>query len=140
MSLNFCLEFGIMKKLLGEDFKKIMGTIANSALILLRKVSFLWLLSLIFIIVTFFIILYKIDSRGPAVALHYNVITGVDLFGSKNALYKIPATGLFILVINFFVAHSFKKDGEFLAFLAAIVTLIISLSLFASVLFLLKVN
>lgn len=109
-------------------------------LLSVNKILFLWIASLIFTIITFLLIYYKVSSVEPSVILHYNIITGVDLFGKKISLYKIPLTGLFVFAINYFISRSLKKDKEFLSFLASVLTLIVSSTLLVAVIFLLKVN
>jgi hypothetical protein len=65
---------------------------------------------------------------------------GVDLFGDKANLYKIPGIGLFILIVNILITRLVKNDRQFLSFLSALITLLISVALCVSVIFLLKVN
>lgn len=104
------------------------------------KVLFLWIFSIIFIIISFLLLWYKVDSKAPSVILHYNIITGVDLFGSKINLYKIPGTGLFVILVNFFISRYIKQDRAFIGFLAALLSFIMACTLLVATFLLLRVN
>jgi hypothetical protein len=104
------------------------------------KILFLWGLSIVLLIVTFAAVYYKIHSGPQLIALHYNVIVGVDLVAGKNSLFKVPLTGLVIGVVNYFLPRLIKFEPEFLSFLAGLVTVLIQLLLLASVIFLFRVN
>lgn len=115
-----------------EFLKKIFGSV--------DKLLFLWIGSIILIIITFLLLWFKIDPHQTTVILHYNVITGVDLSGGKTNLYKIPATGLFLIVVNFFIVKYINRDKGFLAFIASLVTFIMCFALLAATLLILRLN
>ena len=104
------------------------------------KILFLWGLAVVLLIVTFAAVYYKIHSGPEQIALHYNVIVGVDLVSNKGNLFKVPITGLVIGVVNYFIPRFVKFEPEFVSFLAGIVTVFIELLLLVSVLFLFRVN
>lgn len=104
------------------------------------KILFLWGLSLVLLIVTFAAVYYKIHSGPELIALHYNVIVGVDLVANKSNLFKIPVAGLVIGVLNLFLPRLIRTDREFIMFLGGLITLIIQILLLVSVLFLFRVN
>lgn len=105
-----------------------------------REIWFLWLLCLISNIITFFIIRYKINPGNRPLALHYNVLVGVDWFGAGKNLYFIPAIGLVIAAANLMLFKTLGKDENFLSFLTAFVSLSIQIILLFAVLFLASIN
>ena len=77
--------------------------------LLRNRIWFLWVASAIFIIISFLIIYFKIkpqESPDVPVALHYNVLVGVDLYGRSRNLFLIPLTGL--IIFTFFLFNSVK--------------------------------
>jgi hypothetical protein len=48
-----------------------------------NTVLFLWLGTVVTIIITFLAVYLKIKSAPQVVALHYNIIVGVDVLGSR---------------------------------------------------------
>ncbi len=103
-------------------------------------ILFLWGLTGIFIIIAFLIAHYKIKSAPATVALHYNVIGGVDLLGKKTDYYKIPLAGLVIGGINFAAYRFATNRRDFAAFLCALVSALAGLILLSALLFLSSVN
>lgn len=105
------------------------------------RILFLWYGSAILVIITFFLVQFKIRPHGDfPVALHYNVLIGVDAFGRGAAVYIIPAASLFVLAFNFLLYKSLARREKFLAFLTAVVAVIVSFVLCAAVVFLFQVN
>jgi len=104
------------------------------------KVLFLWVGSFILNIITFFFIHYKIHPSNRTLALHYNVVVGVDWYGPGKNLYSIPLAALLITVANIVLFRAVKKNQFFLSFLAGIITLIVQIIFLTAVLFLSKVN
>lgn len=107
---------------------------------LFKEIWFLWTLCLIFNIITFFLIKYKVRPNGQTLALHYNVLVGVDWYGPGNNLYFIPAVGLIISLANFLLYYLLRDDKNFLSFLAPFVSLSVQLILLFAALFLAGVN
>ncbi|MCL5008971.1 MAG: hypothetical protein M1400_01365 [Patescibacteria group bacterium] len=101
---------------------------------------FLWALCLIFNIITFLFIYYKILPSGNTFALKYNVITGVEWYGKGYNLYQIPLVGLAILSLNYLLSRLLRHRADFLAAMAIFVTLVVQLLLLAAALFLKTVN
>ena len=88
-----------------------------------------------FNIITFLFIYYKIHPTDATLALHYNVLSGVDLYGKGITLYNIPAAGLAIAVANFIFFRMIKNEQRFLSFLSAFVSAGVQIVLLAAVLF-----
>ncbi len=105
-----------------------------------KEIWFLWLLGIIFNIITFFAVRYKIRPSDETLALHYNVLIGVDWFGSGNNLYLIPLTGLIILAVNFSAFYFLKESENLLSFLTAFVSLVVQIILLSSIFLLAGVN
>lgn len=64
------------------------------------------------------------------IILHYNVYFGVDMLGDWKNLFLLPAVGLILFFINFFLSFYFYRRKERIAsYLLLIATLMIQLSL-----------
>lgn len=64
------------------------------------------------------------------IILHYNVYFGVDMLGDWKNLFLLPAVGLILFFINFFLSLYFYRRKERIAsYLLLIATLMIQLSL-----------
>lgn len=107
------------------------------------RIWFLWIVSVLFLSISFLLIYYKIkpqDNPDVPVALHYNVVVGVDLYGNGRNLFLIPLTGLIIFVLNVVVYRLLRRRQRLLAEFVVFATATVSFVLFAATLFLLRVN
>lgn len=105
------------------------------------KFLFLWGAVFLVAIITLLLIHFKIKPHGNMpVALHYNVVIGVDSFGKGSTLYAIPGVTLIIAGFNYIVYQALGPEDKFLAWLAAGMSLAVAIVLCSAVLFLLKVN
>ena len=105
-----------------------------------RGVLFLWVGTLVSIILSLLLIHYKIRPGSESLPLHYNVLVGVDLLGPGSSLYRIPAIGVVVVVINFLLSKFVKSPSNLLSYLAAFVSFVVGLVLLFGVLFLLRVT
>lgn len=105
-----------------------------------RTLLFLWIVAIASIIVTFFVIRYKIKPGNSAMALHYTILSGVDVYGRGTTIYQIPIIGLVVVLVNFALYRSLRRSRDFLAFLAALVSVAVGLALLLAVIFLLRVT
>ena len=103
---------------------------------LFTKIWFLWLACLAFNIITFLFIYFKISPGNKTLALHYNILVGVDRYGSGKNLYFLPGIGLVISAVNFVLYRAFKDGEDFLAGLTVLVSLCVQMILLAATLFL----
>src|SRR6185436_15354883 len=87
------------------------------------NVLFLWALCLIFNIITFLFIFYKIRSGTQTLILHSNVLVGAEWYGKGKNLYFLPTIGLAILVVNFILYKKLKGSSIFYAPLCVFVSL-----------------
>lgn len=115
-------------------------TWANKLKISFGNIWFLWALCLVFNIITFLFLYFKIHPGNKTLALHYNVLVGVEWYGRGKNLYFIPGVGLAISSINFILYRAFKTYDNFLPFLCVFVSLSAQIILLAAVLFLATVN
>jgi hypothetical protein len=106
----------------------------------LSNVWFLWALCLIFNIITFLFIYFKIHPGNKTLALHYNILVGVQWYGKGKNLYFIPGIGLAISAINYVLYKALKDNKFFLSLLTVFVSICAQLILLTAVLFLAKVN
>ncbi|MBI5530144.1 MAG: hypothetical protein HY918_01445 [Candidatus Doudnabacteria bacterium] len=104
------------------------------------NIWFLWVLCLIFNIITFLFILIKISPGEQTLALRYNVLAGVEWYGKGKNLYFIPGVGLVITGVNFTLFRALKNNENFLISLTVFASLSVQVVLFISALFLAKVN
>jgi hypothetical protein len=100
----------------------------------------MWGSAAVLFIVTLVAVFFKINNAPETIALHYNIIIGVNEVGNKYELLKIPLTGLLIGIINFVLARVQKFDKTFLPFLAGLVTVIANALLLIATLFLFSVS
>lgn len=105
-----------------------------------NTILFLWAGCIAINIIAFLFIYYKIAPSHKTLALHYNVMVGVDWHGSGNNLYNVPAVAFCITVINFVFFRALKNQKSFLSYISAASTLAIQLILLVALLFLAKIN
>ncbi len=103
-------------------------------------ILFLWVSTLVVIIITFLAAYLKIRSAPQTLALHYNVIVGVDVLGSRTKLYQVPLTSLVIAFVNFALVRLMRAQQPFLPLLLAAISLTCALVVLAGMLFLYQVN
>lgn len=113
---------------------------AEKIRLVVANVWFLWSACLIFNIITFLFIYFKIHPGNKTLALHYNVLVGVEWYGPGKNLYFLPAVGLAICGVNFTLYRALKDNKNFLSFLTVFVSLCAQVILLAAALFLAKVN
>jgi len=83
-------------------------------------------------IFAYYIFYNILPETRDLIALHYNVEFGVNLIGSVNNIFILPALGLLIVFINFFLFLSiFKlKNSKFLGHFLLLPALISNIYLF----------
>lgn len=108
--------------------------------IYLTDVWFLWSLCLLLNIITFLFLYFKIHPGTRTLALHYNVLVGVEWYGSGRNLYFIPGAALAVTAANFMLYRALKNKRIFYPPLAVFVSLCVQVIMLFSALFLAKVN
>ena len=106
----------------------------------LDNVWFLWALCLLINIITFLFLYFKIHPGNKTLALHYNVLVGVQWYGKGRNLYYIPGVGFAITALNFVLYRSVKNYPDLPAFLPAFVSVCAELILLTAALSLAQVN
>jgi hypothetical protein len=114
--------------------------LAKKIRIYLTNIWFLWALCLIFNIITFLFIFFKIHPGSNTLALHYNILVGVEWYGKGYNLYFIPAVGLAISAVNYTLFKALSDNTKFLSALTVFVSLCAQIILLAAALFLSRVN
>lgn len=104
------------------------------------NVWFLWGVCLIFNIITFLFIYFKIHPGGQTLALRYNILVGVEWYGRGSNLYLIPGVGLIISGVNFILFKALKNNEDFYSALTVFASFSVQLVLFIAAVFLAKVN
>ena len=104
------------------------------------NIWFLWTVCLIFNIITFLLLYFKIHPGDKTLALRYNVIIGVEWYGKGKNLYFIPGTAAAILFANFILFKKLKGNRTFYSNLCIFASFFVQIILFASTLFLITVN
>jgi hypothetical protein len=115
-------------------------TSAEKFKVYLTNIWFLWAVCLLANIITFLFISFKIHPGNRTLALHYNVLVGVEWYGRGENLYLIPGVGLVISAVNFVLYKAFKDQENFLSYLTVFVSLCVQVILFTAVVALAKVN
>ncbi len=75
-----------------------------------QSLWFLWVGALIINTISFLTIWYKIHPSGLPVALHYTVLSGIDILGPGTELYKVPFIGSLVFVVNLILSFRLRKD------------------------------
>jgi uncharacterized membrane protein len=105
-----------------------------------RQVLFLWIATFVVLIITFLVTYYQVSRSPQTVALHYNVVIGVDVLGHKNRLYQIPLTAVLIAAVNLTINRFLSQRERFLSSALAAISLVSALALLAAVILLGRIN
>jgi hypothetical protein len=104
-----------------------------------HKIHYVWLSGVIVNIITLAFIYTKFNPHTAPLALHYNVLIGVDEYGPGLWLYELPVLGFIIYGLNKYISGKLEVD-YFLQSVLAGMSLVCSLGLLAASLFLMRVN
>ncbi len=75
-----------------------------------------------------------------AIPLHYNVYTGVDLFGSWRRIFTVPIVASIIFVVNTLFAFGLWRRDHVLSYFFVAVMLISEMMAFVSMIFIVLLN
>lgn len=89
-----------------------------------------------------FIWFYSISRLGDGdqYFLHYNIIFGVDLVGSRTRLMHLPGGGLLIFLVNLLLSWWLYGKDKFLARLLGVAAVIAQIFLLAAVILIVGLN
>jgi hypothetical protein len=104
------------------------------------KFKLIWFFSFAINIIAFFWLFFKIHPESRTLALHYNIVVGVDLYGKGYSLYLIPFSGLVINAVNYFLYKKFTGSKIFYKHLFSFTSLCCQLILFLAVFLISRVN
>ncbi len=80
--------------------------------------------SLILNIGLFLFFWFFIKQSDVPIVLHYNVNWGVDILGEVKSIFILPVAGIFILLLNGFLAANFWNKNKTLSYFFTVVTLL----------------
>ena len=110
-----------------------MSIIRTSLVLYQDKLAF-WLInfSILSIVSTWALFLFKRVERDPLAVLHYNIYAGIDALGSWQWLYLLPAIFLLIAALDFWLAVLLWTKARVLSYflLATILIMNFFMSLF----------
>lgn len=102
-----------------------------------RKTSYIYLgIALLINGLTWLLVIITHRSLADSLAiLHYNVIFGIDKIGEPISLYQLPAIGLILIIVNFFVSVLLVRKreqipGQFLLLTAILGNLILLVAVY----------
>ncbi|MBU4332127.1 hypothetical protein KKD19_01270 [Patescibacteria group bacterium] len=98
-----------------------------------KLIVWLGIFALLFNILIWIFIIWRLSAGEELIPLHYNIYFGVDLIGQKNWLFELPLIGLFILAINFLLARVVYNEEKIVSYILSIASLIAQLVLLVAV-------
>lgn len=98
------------------------------------------LTSAILNIILWFIVAGKFGFSADKVALHFNVVYGIDFLGSARQIYQIPLAGLVIGLVNFFLSVKIYAREKLFSYILSLAGLAVQILLLVAVLVLAILN
>ncbi|PIR06435.1 MAG: hypothetical protein COV55_04075 [Candidatus Komeilibacteria bacterium CG11_big_fil_rev_8_21_14_0_20_36_20] len=91
-----------------------------------------WLVnfSVLFILATGSLFLFKKIIQSPLAVLHYNIYAGIDMIGQWQWLYLIPGIVLVVSILNFILATWLWTKQRIWSYFLLTTILLINLSIF----------
>src|SRR3989344_6114574 len=81
-----------------------------------RLIKFNLLFSLLVNILVWLILVRLIRNFSESIIFHYNIYFGVDLLGNWYEIFWLPASGLFIIFLNFILASLFSEKEKIISY------------------------
>ncbi len=81
--------------------------------------------SLILNIGLFLFFLFFIKQSNVPIVLHYNVNWGVDILGEVKSIFILPVAGMFILLLNGFLAANLWGKNKILSYFFTTMTMLV---------------
>lgn len=116
-----------------------MENTVNSEPLWWHKIRYVWMVCLVVNSITLAFIYFKFNPSTIPLALHYNVLIGVDEYGPGLWLYELPILGFIIYILNRYIAGKLEVD-YFLQSVLAGMAMVCSFGILAASLFLMRVN
>ena len=128
----------------GKDRKSLMGQFKlffKNEYFKNKTNDWLLILSIFANIVNWGILAVFIRPTANKIILHYNVYFGVDATGSWKAVFILPAIGVVLLLVNFFLSLHFYRNKEKVAgYILLVAALMIQFSLLIASLSVIIIN
>lgn len=105
-----------------------------------NKFLFLWGVIFILNIITFFLVYNKIGFANKTLALKYNILVGVEWYGSGKNLYLLPSTGFLLSIVNLILYSKLRYSNLFYSPLFIFASMCLQITMLLAVLFLMSVN
>lgn len=65
-------------------------------------------------IILWVLVLIKVSGGSKPIPLHYSAIYGIDYVGGAYLLFELPAIGLSLFIVNFYLAAHLHSSERFL--------------------------
>ncbi|MDO8443812.1 MAG: hypothetical protein Q7S78_02420 [Candidatus Azambacteria bacterium] len=88
--------------------------------------------SLILNIGLFLFFWFFIKQGNIPIVLHYNVNWGVDILGEVKSIFILPVAGMFIFLLNGFLAANLWGKNKTLSYFFTVITLLVQFFLVVS--------
>ena len=108
-----------------------MSIIRTSKVLYKDKLAF-WLanVSILAILATWFMFLFKKIKPDPLAVLHYNIYAGIDALGSWHWLYLIPLIVLVVSIVDFLLAVVLWTKARVMSYFLLVAILLINIFTF----------
>jgi hypothetical protein len=117
---------------------------------LIRKNKFInmtAIIALLFNLTTWGLIWFKfkplvqnLPLEAQFIPLHYNIFVGIDSYGAWQKIFYLPAIGLAIWAINFFLAFIFYNQKNLLSYFLAAISVLCQLFLLIATILIILIN
>ncbi len=77
----------------------------------------------------FILLVLKIKPQEALIPVHYNVYTGASQLGRWYQIYQIPFCGLFIIVLNSFLASVLYERERLISFFFVLISFLVQIFL-----------
>lgn len=99
------------------------------------------IINIIINIANWLILLVFVKPVDFSVILHYNVYFGVDVIGDWRKIFFLPALGLFLFFLNFYLAiYFYKQEEKVAAYLLMLVSVLAQINLIIACITLTLIN
>ena len=98
--------------------------------------STIWLL----IYFKFYPAVYSLPQEQSYIPLHYNIYTGIDLFGSWQRIFIWPTIGLIILIINLVLAIVLYDKKEIISYFLSFAAVFVQVFLLIATMLTILIN
>jgi hypothetical protein len=94
----------------------------------------------LFLLIGFSVAFVKLAQIDHLLIIHFDSFQGIDFLGGKSHVYGILASGLFLNLLNVFLAGAFYPSQRFLAYLLVFFNILLSLLIMLIMFVIVSVN